>query len=142
MEQVAWETVPAPSARVFRLSRATYFAIFFVACGVTPFVRSWPLVALYLIPVAVAVYVGRTATFVDSSGIAVRALIGERRIPWSDIRGLSVTGRSIYAVLADGSVRLPCVRLADLAAVAAASGDHLPDLPEATPKYAPQRRHR
>ena len=134
--------VPAVTTRVFRLSRATYLADFFVFCGVTPFVRSWPLVALYLIPVAVIVYIARTATFVDDSGVAVRALIGERRMPWSEIRGLSITGRNIYAVLAEASVRLPCVRLADLAALAQASGDHLPELPQATPKFAPGRRRR
>jgi hypothetical protein len=134
--------VSAPSLRVFRLSRASYFAVLFVAFGVTPFVRSAPLILLYLIPAAAAAYIVRTATFVDASGIAVRALIGERRMPWDTIRGLSITGRSVYAVLADGSVRLPCVRVSDLAALAAASGQHLPELPEATPKFAPGRRSR
>jgi hypothetical protein len=134
--------VSALSARSFRLSPAAYFLVLFVAIGVTPLVRSWPLVALYLIPIAVAIFIRRTATFVDDSGIAVRALLGERRIPWTDIRGLSVTGRNIYAVTTDGSVRLPCVRLADLTAVSQASGAHLPELPEPTLKYAPQRRRR
>jgi Bacterial PH domain len=131
-----------PSARVFRLSRASYFAVVFVAFGVTPFVRSWSLALVYLVPLAVACYIARTATFVDDSGIAIRAFLGERRLPWAQIRGLSITGRSVYAVLADGSIRLPCVRQTDLSAIAAASGDHLPDLPAPTPKYAPGRRTR
>jgi hypothetical protein len=100
----------------------------------------WWLV--YLLPVAAAVYIARTATIVDDAGITVRALIGRRRLPWTDVRGLSVTGRSVYVVVADGAVRLPCVRTADLAAVARASDGHLPQLREATPKYAPSRRRR
>jgi hypothetical protein len=79
---------------------------------------------------------------VDASGITVRALIGQRRLPWNDVRGLSVTGRSIYVVTASGSVRLPCVRIADLAALTVASAGHLPPLPEATPKLPPSRRRR
>jgi hypothetical protein len=92
--------------------------------------------------VAAAVFIARTATIVDDHGITVRALVGSRTLPWADLRGLSVTGRSVYAVTDTGSVRLPCVRLADLAAVSAASGGRLPQLPEATPKYAPSRRTR
>jgi hypothetical protein len=102
-----------------------------------------PLVAiLYVIPVAGAVFIARTATIVDEDGIAVRALIGRRLLPWDQVRGLSVTGRSVYAVTDDGAVRLPCVRVSDLAALSGASGGHVPQLPEATPKYAPSRRRR
>jgi hypothetical protein len=140
--RVAWDIMSAPSTRVYRLSRASYFAVLFVVFGVTPFVRSWPLATLYVLPVLIVVYIVRTATFVDDSGIAVRALIGERRMPWTEIRGLSVTGRSVYAVLGDASIRLPCVRLRDLTSIAAASGGHLPELTEPTEKYAPSRRTR
>jgi len=100
----------------------------------------WWLV--YLLPVAAAVYIARTATIVDDAGITVRALLGRRRLPWVEVRGLSVTGRSVYAVTADGAVRLPCVRIADLAAVSRASGGAVPPMREATPKYAPSRRRR
>jgi hypothetical protein len=58
------------------------------------------------------------------------------------MRGLSITGRSVYAVLESGSVRLPCVRQGDLAAVARASGGRLPEIPEERPKFAPGRRRR
>jgi len=58
------------------------------------------------------------------------------------VRGISVTGRNIYAVTDEGAVRLPCVRIRDLARVAAASGGRPPELPQATPKYAPARRRR
>jgi hypothetical protein len=69
-------------------------------------------------------------------------LLGSRRLGWDELRGLSVSGRSVYAVCVDGAVRLPCVRVADLAAVARASDGRLPAIAEATPKYAPSRRRR
>lgn len=130
------------SSRVFRLPRSAYLAVLFLALCATPVVQH-PLASfVYVIPVAAAVFIVRTATIVDDRGITVRALIGHRTLPWTELRGLSVTGRSVYAVTPTGSVRLPCVRLADLAALSAASGGHLPQLPEATPKYAPSRRRR
>jgi hypothetical protein len=130
------------SSRVFRLPRSAYLVVLFLALCATPLVQH-PLASIaYLIPVAAAVFIARTATIVDARGITVRALAGHRILPWADVRGLSVTGRSVYAVTDGGAVRLPCVRLADLAALSAASGGHLPQLPEATPKYAPSRRTR
>jgi hypothetical protein len=53
-----------------------------------------------------------------------------------------VTDRTVYLVCHDGSVRLPCVRITDLAAVSKASGGRLPEVVEATPKYAPSRQRR
>jgi hypothetical protein len=130
------------SSRVFRLPRSAYLAVLFLVLCATPLVQH-PLASfVYAIPVAAAVFIARTATIVDDQGITVRALVGHRTLPWAELRGLSVTGRSVYAVTDAGAVRLPCVRLADLAALSAASGGRLPQLPEATPKYAPSRRRR
>ncbi|HEY7048654.1 MAG TPA: PH domain-containing protein [Jatrophihabitantaceae bacterium] len=130
------------SSRVFRLPRSAYLAVLFLALCVTPLVQH-PLAAiLYVIPVAGTVFIARTATIVNEDGIAVRALIGRRMLPWDQVRGLSVTGRNVYAVTDDGAVRLPCVRVSDLAALSGASGGRVPQLPEATPKYAPSRRRR
>ncbi len=128
------------SSRVFRVSKPAYLAVLVLALCVTPLVQHPIATIVYVIPVAAAVFIARTATIVDPNGVTVRALIGQRTLPWADVRGLSVTGRSVYAVTADGAVRLPCVRVSDLAAVSAASGGHLPPLPKATPKYAPSRR--
>jgi hypothetical protein len=130
------------SSRAFRLPKQAYLAVLVLALCVTPLMQ-YPIAAIvYVIPVAAAVFIARTATIVTAKGVTVRALVGERTLPWADVRGLSVTGRSVYAVTADGAVRLPCVRVSDLAAVSAASGGHLPPLPAATPKYAPSRRTR
>jgi len=130
------------SPRVFRLPRSAYLAVLILTFCVTPVVQH-PLAALvYVVPVTAVVFIARTATIVDAEGITVRALLGHTSLPWTNVRGLSVTGRNVYALTADAAVRLPCVRVSDLAAVSAASGSHLPQLPQATPKYAPSRRHR
>jgi len=98
---------------------------------------------LLVIPVVAAIFIRRTATIVDTEGITVRAAFGSRRLPWESIRGLSVTGRSVYAVLfGGGSVRLPCVTVADLAGVSRASGGRLPEVAAPRPKFAPSRRSR
>ena len=130
------------SSRVFRLPKPAYLAVLVLALCVTPLVQHPLAAVVYLIPVAAAVFIARTATIVDANGVTVRALVGERTLAWAGVRGLSVTGRSVYAVTVDGAVRLPCVRVSDLAAVSAASGGHLPRLPAATPKYPPSRRRR
>jgi hypothetical protein len=106
-----------------------------------PLVVGWHTLLL-VIPAVIALFIRRTATFVDSDGIRVRAVLGSRRLPWPEIRGVAVSGRSIYAVLADGSVRLPCVRQSDLGAVSRASEGRLPPIADAKPKFAPQRRRR
>lgn len=128
---------------MFRLPRSAYLAVLFLALGVTAMVQHPAVAAIYVVPVAAAVFIARTATIVGARGITVRALLGSRTLSWDNLRGLSVSGRSVYAVLdGGGSVRLPCVRVSDLAAVSAASDGRLPQLREATPKYAPSRRNR
>jgi Bacterial PH domain len=144
---------PATTAvgAVFRLPRTTYLVLLFVVVGVTPVAlyggpdggspaRMSGLTVLYLIPVLIATFIARTSTRVDTTGIRVSAIFGSRTISWSEIRGLSITKRNIYAVLADGSVRLPCVRQRDLSLIAAMSGGRLPELPAPRIKTAPSRR--
>jgi hypothetical protein len=101
-----------------------------------------PQTALLLVPVLAALFIARTATTVGNDGITVHAVFGKRVLPWAAVRGLSIDARSVYAVCVDGSVRLPCVRVSDLAAVSAASGGRLPEVAEARPKFAPSRRRR
>lgn len=154
-------SVPDPVGRVFRLPASAYLVVLFLLFGAVPlaFTESsfhfsgsgaeqgpppfygWPM-AFLLIPLLAAAFIRRTATFVSPAGIRVRAVFGSRRMSWDEVRGLSVDGRSVYAVLADGSVRLPCVRQSDLGAVSRASGGRLPELGDVKPKYAPSRRRR
>jgi Bacterial PH domain len=152
---------PASVAAAFRLPRTAYLVVLFLLFGSLPLaftgdnfsfssaghaqgapaVVGWQTLAL-LVPVLAAVFIRRAATFVDPTGLRLRAAFGTRVLRWDDVRGLSVTGRSVYAVLAGGSVRLPCVTVQDLAAIARASGGRLPALRNPRPKYAPQRRRR
>ena len=98
--------------------------------------------ALLVIPLLAGLVVARTATIVDTAGVTVRLPFGRRAVAWAEVRGLSLGERSVYAVTDAGALRLPCVRTADLAAVSRASGGHLPELSEPTPKHPPQRRRR
>jgi Bacterial PH domain len=101
-----------------------------------------PQTAVLLIPLVAAIFIARTATIVGAAGILVRAPFGKHVLSWDEVRGLSVTGTTVYAVLADGSLRLPCVRVSNLAEVARASGGRLPEIADPTPKHAPQARRR
>jgi hypothetical protein len=146
--------------RVFRLPRTTYlvvvflvFAAFAVAFGTaasggahaaspdTGIDVTWR-VAVFLVPLLAAVYIARTATIVGADGVRIRAAFGTRALTWDEIRGLSIGGGNVYAVQADGAIRLPCVRVANLAELARASGGRLPAIDDPTPKYAKQARRR
>ena len=140
-------------ARTFRLPKSAYLAVLFLIFCVLPLAFAkdgsygaepayGPRMLFLLIPVVAVVFIARTATIVSADGIRVRAVFGSRRLPWAELRGLSIEGRSVYAVLPDGAVRLPCVRVADLAAVSKLSDGRMPQMPEPTPKYAPSRRSR
>ena len=166
--QVPSSIYPTPAAnpprRVFRLPRSAYLVVLFLLFGSLPLAFgdsqnhdaanvvthvhrfagvavSWFAIFLVL-PVIAAVYIGRTATFIDPDGIRVRALIGSRRLGWGEIRGLSVSGRSVYAVVPGGGVRLPCVRVSDLAELSRHSGGHVPQLRDPAQRFAPSRRRR
>lgn len=155
------EAGPAEPVAI-RLPRTSYLIVLFLVLGCIPvaFAGSGQSVAdkvtspdgqgttfgpqllVLLIPLVVAVFVVRTATFVTQDGLRVRAAFGSRDLPWSSVRGLAVRGRSIYAVQADGSVRLPCVRLAHLGPISRLSGGALPTLRDSVPKPAPSKRRR
>ena len=135
-----------------RLPRSAYLTVLFLLFCTAPLALTanggheggpvgWTWRAgLLVIPLLAAVFIARTATIASRDGLRVRAAFGSRMLPWDEIRGLSVTGRAVYAVLDDGAVRLPCVRTADLAAIAAVSDGRLPDIPPPVRKFAPSKR--
>ena len=143
----------ASDARTFRLPALAYLVVLFLVLCTAPLAFAGdggdaggsavgPRALLILFPILAAVFIARTRTVVDEAGVSVRALFGSRHLPWRDVRGLSVNERTVYLVCHDGSVRLPCVRISDLAAVSKASGGRLPEVAEATAKFAPSRRRR
>jgi PH (Pleckstrin Homology) domain-containing protein len=76
----------------------------------------------------------RVRTVADPDAVAVRRVVGGRRVPWSDIasvhlgRARNPASARVSAVLNDGSeLALPAVHVRDLPRLAAVSGGRLPD---------------
>jgi hypothetical protein len=150
---VSTPAASSPDARTFRLPALAYLVVLFLVFCTAPLAFAGdggegarsalgPRALLIIFPILAAVFIARTRTVVDASGVSVRAVFGTRRVPWGEARGLSVHERTVYLVCRDGSVRLPCVRISDLAAVSTASGGRVPEIAQATPKFAPARRRR
>ena len=113
---------------VFRIPPLTILGAVLLAVCATPVAFGAPWFWLvYLLPVAVVVWVLRVRTTVDEEGLTVRQLVGSRRVPWSEIRSLHLRDKGgVRAVLTDGAeLPLPSVRVRDLPQLAAASGGHL-----------------
>ncbi len=88
-------------------------------------VASWQpwLLVLLVVPLAVAVWSWRAGTDVDTDAVTVRAALGRRRVPWSQVSGLVVEHGHVVAVLATGGrLTLTAVRPGDLPVVVAAAG--------------------
>jgi len=114
----------SPTVRL-RPSRTGLLVVVFLLFCVTPvaFERR-PLLILYLLPLGMLLWIWRSGTDIDATGITARAVAGRRRLRWDDIAGLAPTPRGeLRAVLADGrTLRLPQARLRHLELIAAASG--------------------
>ncbi|MGH3900160.1 MAG: PH domain-containing protein [Pseudonocardiaceae bacterium] len=87
------------------------------------------LQVLYLMPLAVAIWLVRSRTVIGPDTVVAHRILGSRQVQWSDLKGLRMDDRSrVWAVLHDGEeVALPAVRARDLSLLAAASGGRLPD---------------
>ena len=112
-----------------RAPRTALMPVLVLAICVLPLASSAPwLAVLWVLPIGVAAWVVRAGVDVDRTGLTVRALLGSRRLPWTEVAGLRVTGRGrLAAVLrGGGAVRLPVLRPRHLPLVAAASGGHVP----------------
>jgi Bacterial PH domain len=123
--------VPPNPTAVFRIPRTSYFAIAFLIFCMTPAALGeihW-LAVLYLIPIALLAFVRRTRTTADSEGLQIRTMFGGQDLPWSGVKGLSLSKKSkVSAVLAnDSRVALPTVRTRHLPVLSLVSGGLLPD---------------
>lgn len=128
MAPVSTPDVPAPRA-VFRASPLIVLVALAIAVCATPVAFGAPFLWLiYLVPVGIIAWVLRVRTVVDAEALAVRRLVGGRRVPWSEVSTLRLGDRRVSAVLTDGAeLPLPAVRVRDLTQLAAASGGRLPD---------------
>lgn len=86
-------------------------------------VSGW-LALLLVPPLAWTIWLWRSGTDAGPDGIRVRALLGQRRIPWTAVRELAPVGPGrVVATLTSGTaVPLTAVAPADLPRLAAASG--------------------
>jgi hypothetical protein len=101
----------------FRQHGALAVAGLVAAVGALPVASSsWYLAPVVLIPLALVFWVLRSGTDADRSGLRVRALFGQRFIPWSEIEELAVDahGRVVAVLPGHRSIRLNAVRPRDL----------------------------
>jgi hypothetical protein len=110
-----WENVAVSRLR-FRHSAAIAIGALVALLGALPIATArWYLIPILLIPLVVLVWGWRTGTDVDADGVAVRALLATRRVPWSRITGFAPVDRRVVATLAgDATLALPAVGRADL----------------------------
>lgn len=109
---------------------SAYLIVAFVAVCVTAAVHSpWALL-VYLIPLAGAIYVARTATVVDQTGLQARGMFGSATVGWDELRGLRLAeSGAVFAVSTDGTqLRLPCVRSTKLGPLIKAADGRIPEL--------------
>ncbi|RBY87287.1 PH domain-containing protein [Blastococcus sp. TBT05-19] len=110
------------------MNRTALVPVALLALCVVPlaFAAPW-LPVLLLIPVGVALWVLRTGLDIDDEGLTVQALLGRRRVPWTDVAGIRVAERgSLWLVTTAGTeLRLPVVRARDLPRLADFSGGRI-----------------
>ncbi|HEX5542424.1 MAG TPA: PH domain-containing protein [Micromonospora sp.] len=112
----------------FRYSQAIWIAAVIAFIGALPLVGAgWYFTPVLLVPLAVWAWGWRAGTDADPSGLRVRALLGERRIDWSEIVELAPDERNrVVVLLRSGQVtRLPAVRTNDLPKLISASGQQV-----------------
>jgi hypothetical protein len=116
---------PAPQRLVFQPSRLTILAVVAFCVFAVPFAFGAPwLWLVYLLPVALVVWIVRVRTTVDPESVTVRRVLGGRRVRWDAISSLRLGKKSrVSAILNDGEeLPLPAVRVRDLPVLAVVSG--------------------
>ncbi|MFR9775899.1 PH domain-containing protein [Micromonospora sp. MS34] len=114
----------------FRHNQAILVAAIVTFIGALPLATArWWLLWVLLIPLAIAVWAWRAGTDADARELRLRALAGQRRVPWERVAELTsdARGRAV-ARLDDGELLvLPAVRSADLPRLISATGQELAD---------------
>ncbi|MGH3693485.1 MAG: PH domain-containing protein [Pseudonocardiaceae bacterium] len=113
----------------FRLPLTALLGVFGLIVCMTPVAFGAPgLQVLYLVPLALGIWLVRTRTVVGPETMVAYRVWGSQRITWADLAGLRVDDRSrIWAVLRGGDeVGLPAVRARHLPVLAVISGGRLP----------------
>jgi Bacterial PH domain len=118
-----------PTTRV-QMSRTWLLPVAGFAVCLLPLSAATPWLLLVLVvPLVIGLGVVRTSVDVGEAGLTARSLAGERTVPWDQVAGIRVGGRSeLWVVTTRGTeVRLPALRARDLPVLAEASGGRIPD---------------
>src|SRR5262245_63260060 len=79
---------------------------------------------ILLVPLAVAIWSWRSGTDADEFGLTVRAAVGRRRIPWSDIAGVVAGGAQVSVQLTSGrAIALHAVGESGVGCLVAVAGE-------------------
>jgi hypothetical protein len=115
---------------VFRVPAVGTLAALLLAACATPIAVTlrygW---LVYLVPLAIIIFVMRTRTIADGQGMVARTVFGRTVIPWDALRSLRVQEKSwVKAVLeGDREVTLPAVRTGSIPLLSQVSGGVVPD---------------
>ncbi|GAB3153687.1 hypothetical protein GCM10027290_46960 [Micromonospora sonneratiae] len=112
----------------FRHNQAIWVAAVVAFIGALPLASArWYFLPVLLIPLAVGVWAWRAGTDADSQGLRLRALFGQRLIPWTQVAELTAdqNGQAVVRLVDGSNTRLPAVRATDLRKLVAASGQRL-----------------
>jgi len=117
----------APKVRFRQHSAITVAAVIAAISGIS--LANWApyLLPVLIVPLAVAAWSWRSGTDADADGLTVRAVVGARRIPWTDVVeiGRDPRGRTLARLTSGAVVALPAVTAHDLPQLVAASGQDL-----------------
>lgn len=116
---------------IFRVPAISLVGVAFLVFCLAPtaFAGVPGLWALYVVPLAMLVFVVRTRTVATARGLSVRTMFGHRELPWEAVKGLAISHRAqVRAVLADDSqVPLPTVRARHLPVISLVSEGRFAD---------------
>jgi hypothetical protein len=114
---------------VFRIPPTAVLAPLLLAVAATPFAFAAPgLYAIYLVPIAIVVWVLRNRTTADAAGLTARTLADSRSLQWEQVASLKLDRGRVSAVGTDGTeTRLPGVRLRHLSLLSRVSNGRVPD---------------
>lgn len=116
---------------IFRVPAISLVGVAFLAVCLAPtaFAEVPGLWALYVVPLAMLVFVVRTRTVATAKGLSVRTMFGHRELPWEALKGLAISDRAqVRAVLADDTqVPLPTVRTRHLPVISLVSEGRFAD---------------
>jgi hypothetical protein len=119
-----------PRKLVFRVPGSAYIGVvFLIMCASFVAAASPWFILVYLLPLAVAVWLSRTRTEVDAERLVIRRVLTRTVLPWSAVASLHLADRHwIRAVRTDGrEITLPTVRTRHLPALAVISGGRVTD---------------